>query len=85
MLLARLSEPKDRWREVGRERAGKDGNMVGLASPTHIALLLVALLLIFGAKRLPELGRTLGSGMREFRQSISEHSESPAPPEGSDG
>jgi sec-independent protein translocase protein TatA len=59
--------------------------MVGLASPTHIALLLVVLLLIFGAKRLPELGRTLGSGMREFRHSLSEHSETPAPPEVSDG
>ena len=45
--------------------------MVGLLSPTHIALLLVVLLLIFGAKRLPELGRSLGSGMREFRHSLS--------------
>lgn len=61
--------------------------MVGLASPTHIALLLVVLLLVFGAKRLPELGRSLGSGMREFKHSlseISEHSETPAPPERSD-
>jgi sec-independent protein translocase protein TatA len=58
--------------------------MVGLASPTHIALLLVVLLLVFGAKRLPEMGRSLGSGMREFRRSISEHSETPAPPERSD-
>ena len=58
--------------------------MVGLASPTHIALLLVVLLLIFGAKRLPELGRTLGSGMREFMHSLSEHSETPVPPERSD-
>lgn len=58
--------------------------MVGLASPTHIALLLVVLLLVFGAKRLPEMGRSLGSGMREFRHSISEHSETPAEPEHSD-
>jgi sec-independent protein translocase protein TatA len=58
--------------------------MVGLASPTHIALLLVVLLLLFGAKRLPEMGRSLGSGMREFRRSISEHSESLESPERSD-
>lgn len=61
--------------------------MVGLASPTHIALLLVVLLLVFGAKRLPELGRSLGSGMREFKHSlseISEHSETPGPSEQSD-
>lgn len=45
--------------------------MVGLTSPVHIALVAVVLLLLFGAKRLPELGRSLGSGMREFRDSIS--------------
>jgi sec-independent protein translocase protein TatA len=30
----------------------------------------VILLLVFGARRLPEIGRSLGSGMREFKQSI---------------
>ncbi len=45
--------------------------MSGLTSPTHIALLLVVLLLVFGAKRLPELGRSLGHGMHEFKDSIS--------------
>ncbi len=44
--------------------------MSGLTSPTHVALLLVVLLLVFGAKRLPELGRSLGHGMREFKDSI---------------
>jgi len=44
--------------------------MTGLMSPAHIVVLLVVLLLVFGAKRLPELGRSLGSGMREFKQSI---------------
>jgi len=44
--------------------------VTGFLSPTHMALLLVALLILFGAKRLPELGRSLGSGMREFKHSI---------------
>jgi sec-independent protein translocase protein TatA len=44
---------------------------MGLDNPFHLALLVVALLLLFGAKRLPEIGRSLGSGMREFKQSIS--------------
>lgn len=35
-----------------------------------VGLLLLALLL-FGAKRLPEIGRSLGSGMREFKDSVS--------------
>jgi len=44
--------------------------MIGLASPTHLALLLLIALLLFGAKRVPEIGRSLGSGMREFKESI---------------
>jgi sec-independent protein translocase protein TatA len=44
---------------------------MGLDNPLHLALLVVVLLLLFGAKRLPEIGRSLGSGMREFKQSIS--------------
>jgi sec-independent protein translocase protein TatA len=44
---------------------------MGLDNPVHLALLVVVLLLLFGAKRLPEIGRSLGSGMREFKQSIS--------------
>jgi sec-independent protein translocase protein TatA len=44
--------------------------MIGLTSPTHLALLLLIALLLFGAKRVPEIGRSLGSGMREFKDSI---------------
>jgi sec-independent protein translocase protein TatA len=44
---------------------------MGLDNPLHIAFLLVILLLVFGAKRLPELGRSLGTGMRSFKDSIS--------------
>ena len=43
----------------------------GLLSPWHIAILVVVLLLIFGPKRLPEMGRSLGKGMREFKDSVS--------------
>jgi sec-independent protein translocase protein TatA len=43
---------------------------MGLDNPLHIAFLVVILLLIFGAKRLPEIGRSLGSGMREFKSSV---------------
>lgn len=44
---------------------------MGLDNPLHIAFLVVILLLIFGARRLPEIGRSLGSGMREFKDSVS--------------
>jgi sec-independent protein translocase protein TatA len=43
---------------------------MGLDNPVHLALLAVILLLLFGAKRLPEIGRSLGGGLREFKQSI---------------
>ena len=54
--------------------------MVGLDNPLHLIFLLVILLLVFGAKRLPEMGRSLGSGLRGFKESISGegHSEPPA-------
>jgi sec-independent protein translocase protein TatA len=43
---------------------------MGLDNPIHIAILLLIVLLVFGAKRLPELGRSLGSGMRGFKEAI---------------
>jgi sec-independent protein translocase protein TatA len=38
--------------------------------PTELIIVLVIVLLIFGPKRLPGLGRSLGSGMREFKDSV---------------
>jgi sec-independent protein translocase protein TatA len=38
--------------------------------PLELAILLLIVLIIFGPKRLPGLGRQLGSGMREFKDSI---------------
>jgi sec-independent protein translocase protein TatA len=56
---------------------------MGLDNPIHIAFLLVILLLVFGAKRLPEMGHSLGSGLRGFKDSLSGDShhadELPAP------
>jgi sec-independent protein translocase protein TatA len=55
---------------------------MGLDNPLHIAFLVVILLLVFGAKRLPEIGRSLGSGMREFKSSVTgeDHSHQTLPP-----
>ena len=54
----------------------------GLTSPWHLVLLVLALVFFFGAKRLPEIGRSLGQGMREFKQSVtgtdSDESDAPA-------
>jgi sec-independent protein translocase protein TatA len=51
--------------------------MLGLDNPIHIAFVLIVLLLVFGAKRLPEMGKSMGEGLRGFKESISgEHSPS---------
>ncbi len=44
--------------------------MPGWIGPWELAILLVIVLLVFGPKRLPEMGRSLGRGMREFKSSI---------------
>src|SRR5581483_5897878 len=58
--------------EVTREPLPIGASSMGLDNPLHIAFLLVILLLVFGAKRLPELGRSHGSGLRGFKESISD-------------
>jgi sec-independent protein translocase protein TatA len=56
--------------------------MPGWVSIPELILLLVVILLIFGPKRVPEIGRSLGKGMREFKNSISgKDEEEPRPAE----
>jgi sec-independent protein translocase protein TatA len=50
-------------------------------SMTHILILLVIALLVFGARRIPEIGSSLGQGIREFKKSLKEvASDQPQPP-----
>ena len=59
--------------------------------PLEIVIVLIIVLIIFGPKRLPDLGRSLGRGMREFKDSVtgkdkdelpaSEEAEKPEKPE----
>jgi sec-independent protein translocase protein TatA len=55
--------------------------------PLELAIVLIIALVVFGPKRLPELGRSLGRGIREFRGSVSgdnhepERTEAIEPPE----
>lgn len=45
--------------------------MLGNIGPLEIVVVLIIALIVFGPKRLPELGRSLGKGIREFRGSLS--------------
>ena len=49
--------------------------MPGFIGVQELLLLMLVLLVLFGAKRLPELGRSLGRGMREFRHGVAERKE----------
>jgi sec-independent protein translocase protein TatA len=53
--------------------------MPGWIGPWEILLLLLVALLVFGPKRLPEMGRSIGKGMREFKSSIAGDDDDDAP------
>ena len=54
--------------------------MFDLLQPWHLIVLGVVAFLLFGVKRLPELGKGLGEGLRGFKEGIIGISEPPAPP-----
>lgn len=58
--------------------------MLGNIGPLEIVVVLIIALIVFGPKRLPELGRSLGKGIREFRGSLGgddeDEDDRPSPP-----
>jgi sec-independent protein translocase protein TatA len=51
-----------------------------ILQPTHLLLILVVALLVLGPKRLPEVGRSLGRGLRDFRHAVSGQEQEPGKP-----
>ncbi len=51
--------------------------MHDLLQPTHLLIILVVALFVFGPKKLPELGQGLGKGIRSFRDSMKAATEDP--------
>jgi sec-independent protein translocase protein TatA len=49
----------------------------GLFQPTHLIIIFAIALLVFGPKKLPELGKGLGEGIRALKESMKDH---PTPP-----
>ena len=45
--------------------------LTNILQPTHVMIVLAVALLFLGPKRLPEVGRALGQGIKEFKNSIS--------------
>jgi sec-independent protein translocase protein TatA len=54
--------------------------MPGWIGLPELLLLLLVVLLLFGPKRLPEMGRSLGKGMREFKDSVTGNDRDTEPP-----
>lgn len=52
---------------------------MGIENPVHLLFIAAVALVVLGPKRLPELARSLGKGIREFRESINEGSVTGAP------
>jgi sec-independent protein translocase protein TatA len=65
-------EPNVRNNEEGSEM------LTDILQPTHLLIVLVVALVVLGPKRLPDAGRSLGQGIREFRSSIAGTREEPA-------
>jgi len=54
--------------------------MEGLLQPTHLLLILLIVLILFGPGKLPDLGRGLGKGIREFKDAMKGGLNTDAPP-----
>jgi sec-independent protein translocase protein TatA len=52
----------------------------GLLAPTHLIVLLVVAVLLFGSKRIPEVGRSLGAGLRSFQEGVTGTTATPVEP-----
>ena len=67
-----------RWRP--RWRPGVFKEMGELFTPTHLVVLAIVAIVLFGGKKLPELGKGLGEGLRGFKEGMKGISDEPAKP-----
>jgi sec-independent protein translocase protein TatA len=71
--------PTSGFRGLSRRRQLKENNMFeGLLQPTHLLVILGIALLVFGPKKLPELGKGIGEGIRGFKSAIKAEEDKPA-------
>ena len=54
--------------------------LFGPVGPTELLLIVLIIVIIFGTRRLPELGKSLGEGIKNFKKSIGGKEEEPKPP-----
>ena len=54
--------------------------LFGPVGPMELPVIVLIIVIIFGARRLPELGKSLGEGIKNFKKSIGGKEEEPKPP-----
>jgi sec-independent protein translocase protein TatA len=59
--------------------------MEGLFQPQHLLIILIVALFVFGPKKLPELGKGLGQGIKSFRDGLKQAAAEPAAPAAESG
>ena len=69
MLRASWHPLRASWRAV-RRRGRASLTAMGLENPLHLVFIAAVALIVLGPRRLPELARALGKGMREFREAL---------------
>ena len=73
MLVKKRMHP--RLSAVNRRLSGNRGTKMFGLGPWEIAIILLVVLLLFGGRKIPQLAKDLGSGIREFKKSVSDTSQ----------
>jgi sec-independent protein translocase protein TatA len=72
--------PEDLLSVTGYRNQGEITMFEGLFQPMHLLALLIIAMFVFGPKRLPELGKAMGEGIRSFKNGIKDSSVNQDPP-----
>jgi sec-independent protein translocase protein TatA len=59
-----------------RQQGLKEVTMLGSIGPTELILILLIVIIIFGARKLPDLGKSIGEGIKNFKKSMNEAKDS---------
>lgn len=75
-----MKTAKERFASGGPRKLPEDGRYAmldNLFTPTHLIIILVIALLVFGPRKLPELGKGLGEGLKGFKEGIKGATDTP--------
>ena len=80
-LVYNLRVPSNFRRRAGFDPDGELCMFEGLFQPTHLLVIMIIAIFVFGPKRLPEIGKGLGDGIRGFKDAMNGNDKPTTPPE----